>query len=283
MNYYDDERPQPHKPSFVESHYLTIAFSVTIILFLVFSSFTIVGAGHRGVKVTLGAVDMIPLNEGLHLKWFFQNVIDVDVRTVKFIQENADSSSKDLQVVLTDVALNYHVNPDQASILYQEIGMDFESRIIIPAIQDSLKSVMAQFSAAELINDRPAVKLELERMLRERLTPFYISVDMVSFENFKLSDIFIAAAESKVTAEQKMLQAEMDLLRIEIEAKQAVAQGQAEATVFKLKTDSMSPELVEMERLKVELVKWTNWDGKLPLVMGDATPIVDMRTIAAIV
>lgn len=276
--------PNPINPSFIAKNPITSAIVAIIVLLLLFSSFTIVGAGHRGVKTTMGKVDMIPLSEGIHFKMFYQTVRDIDVRTVKFVQENADSSSKDLQVVLTDIALNYHVNPDQSAKLFQEIGMDFESRIIAPAIQDSLKAVTAQFSAGELINDRPSVKYNLEEMLSERLAPFYITVDMVSFENFKLSDSFIEAAESKVTAEQKMLQAEMDLQRIEIEAKQAVAQGEAEATVFKLKTQSMSPELVEMERLKVELVKWTNWDGVLPVIMGgEVTPIVDMRNVAAIV
>lgn len=275
--------PNPPTQSFAVRNPITTGLVAVVVLILLFSSFTIVGAGHRGVKTTLGAVDPVPLDEGLHLKWFFQAVRDVDVRTVKLSQP-ADSSSSDLQGVKTVVALNYHVTPSQAAILFQEIGMDYESRIIIPAIQDSLKSVTARYSAEKLITERPDVKSDLEVLIRDRLAVFYITVDTVNFEDFKFSDVFNNAIEAKVTAEQQMLKAEMDLQRIEIEAQQAVALGEAEATVFRLKSQSMSPELVEMERLKVELVKWQKWSGVLPTVMGgNVAPIVDMRSVAAIV
>lgn len=275
--------PNPIKPSFIAKNPITSAIIGIVFFLLLFSSFTVVGAGHRGVKTTMGAVDMVPLDEGLHFKMFFQSVRDMDVRTTKLSQP-ASAVSSDLQETQTIVSLNYHVNPDQAAMLFQEIGMDYESRIVIPSVQDGIKSITAQFSAEDLINERPVAKQRLEELLRERLAPFYISVDAVNLEDFDFSEVYKDAVEMKVTAEQEMKKAEMDLLRIEIEAKQAIAQGEAEAQVFKLKSQSMSPELVEMERLKIEEIKWSNWNGQLPAVMGgDATPIVDMRNIGALV
>ena len=50
----------------------------------------------------------------------------------------------------TQVALNYHLNPDRAQIVYQRLGFDYENRVITPAIQESVKQVTARFNAEEL-------------------------------------------------------------------------------------------------------------------------------------
>jgi regulator of protease activity HflC (stomatin/prohibitin superfamily) len=233
--------------------------------------------------MTWGKPSMDAVGEGLHFKMpIMQTIVKIDVKTTK-LEELGDSASRDLQDVQTTIALNYHLSPSEAPSLYQEIGLAYEERIIKPAIQEGLKSVTAKFTAEELITRRSEVRTEMRDQLRERLARSYILVDDFNIVNFEFSQSFNDAIEAKVTAEQLMLKADMDLQRIKIEAEQAVAQGEAEATVFKLKTQSMTAELVEMERLKIEQIKWNNWDGKLPVVYGsDAAPIMDMRQTAAV-
>ena len=69
----------------------------------------------------------------------------MEVRTQKIV-ESATSASKDLQDVTTQVALNYHIDPDQAQVLYQRLGLDY-ARVVYPAIQESVKQVTARFNA----------------------------------------------------------------------------------------------------------------------------------------
>src|ERR687897_2419904 len=110
-----------------------------IMLVVVLSaSVKIVEAGHRGVLLNFGAVDTsASLNEGIHFVVPFRdNVIQLEVRTQKIV-ENAASASRDLQDVSTQVALNYHINPDTAQVLFQQLGLDYANRVIAPAIQES--------------------------------------------------------------------------------------------------------------------------------------------------
>jgi len=86
--------------------------------------------------------------------------------------------------------------------LLQEIGPNFEFRIVEPAIQESLKAVTARFTAEELIQKRPEVKVDLHEMLDARLKDKYITVDAVSITAFDFSSEFNAAIESKQKAEQ---------------------------------------------------------------------------------
>ena len=110
------------------------------------ASVKIVDAGHRGVLLHWDAVDLTvpPLEEGLHFVTPFQDdVVNIEVRTLKYASE-ARSASQDLQTVETTVTVNYHPNKEQIHRLYKDLGLDYESRVIQPAIEETVKQVTAK-------------------------------------------------------------------------------------------------------------------------------------------
>ena len=120
---------------------LVIAAVLLVLLF--FRPWVQIGAGERGVVLNFGAVKGTVLNEGLHLKVpIMQTIIPVDVKVQKS-ESNAAAASADLQDVSSTVALNYHIIPDKANIVYQSIGLSFKERIIDPAVQEVVKAVTA--------------------------------------------------------------------------------------------------------------------------------------------
>jgi regulator of protease activity HflC (stomatin/prohibitin superfamily) len=245
-----------------------------LILFAVTSlaPFVLIGAGERGVVLRLGAVEDRIMDEGFHFRIpLVENVVKVDVKTQK-TEVDAPSFSKDLQNVDTRIALNFHVDPKHANKLWQEIGRDYESRIIAPSIQESVKATTAQFTAAELVAERPRVKDEIKRMLEERLGPRYVVVDDFSIVNFAFSDSFEKAIEEKQVAQQNALKAENDLKRIQVEAEQRIAQAKAEAEAIKIQTEALQQ---NQNLIRLEAVK--RWNGVLPqYVMGNTIPFVDV-------
>src|SRR4029078_1450915 len=102
-------------------------------------SVVIVEAGHRGVVLYVGAVENRVLGEGVHfIIPFAEQVIQLEVRTLKF-EANATAASNDLQEVATVIALNYHIDPSKANIIYQHLGADYADRLIAPTIQQLVK------------------------------------------------------------------------------------------------------------------------------------------------
>ena len=190
------------------------------------ASIKIVEAGNRGVLLNFGAVDTsVSLGEGIHFVVPFRdNIIPIEVRTQKIV-ENAASASRDLQDVSTQVALNYHVNPDTAQVLYKQLGFDYANRVIAPAIQESVKQVTARFNAENLITNRETVKSEIENQIKQRLASYNVEVETISITEFQFSEQFRRAVESKVEAEQRALQANNELRRIEIEAAASRSKG----------------------------------------------------------
>ncbi|MBX7149125.1 prohibitin family protein [bacterium] len=252
----------------------TIIFAIIILIAIFsFSPFSLVGPGERGVVVRLGAVQDKVLGEGLHFKVPMMEKIEIiDVKTQK-VEVDAPSFSKDLQNVDTRIALNYHLDPATVQRLLQEIGSDYEFRVIAPAIQESVKSATAQFTAAELVSERPKVKDAITKALTERLHPRHILVDDFSIVNFDFSDAYEHAVEEKQVAQQNALKAENDLRRITIEADQRVAQAKGEAEAIRIQSAALKE---NQDLIKLEAVK--KWNGELPnyMLSGGTLPFLDL-------
>ena len=267
-----------------------------ILVVVLAASVKIVEAGHRGVLLKFGAVyTSASLNEGIHFVVPFRdNIVPLEVRTQK-IEENAASASGDLQDVSTQVALNYHVDPNTAPTLFQQLGFDYASRVVSPAIQESVKQVTARYNAENLITNRETVKAEIETQIEQRLGPYGIDVETISITEFQFSEQFRRAVEAKVEAEQRALQATNDLRRIEIEAQQAEAraigeqqsniaraEGVRQAAVLQAQGEAEAIQIVEAQLREnpryLEWLKTQRWDGVLPLVTGGAgaTPFIEI-------
>ena len=249
------------------------------------ASVQIVESGNRGVLLHWSAVDITspPLDEGLHFVTPFQDsVVNIEVRTMKFV-ESTSSASKDLQTVSTEVTVNYRPSPNSVHTLYKEIGLDYENRVIQPAVEEVVKQVTAQYNAAELITKRPQVKSDIESEITTRLNVYNIITDVISITDFQFSTLFAQAIESKVEAEQKAQKAENDLIRIEVEARQleAQAEGLAAANIAEARGEAEAIAIINHALSAnpnyLEWLKTQAWDGKLPLVVGEGgTPFISI-------
>ena len=257
-----------------------IIIGAVLLVFLFFRPWVQVGAGERGVVLNFGAVQDKVLNEGLHFRVpIMQKVAIMDVKVQKAVTD-AVSGSADLQDVTSSVALNYHVVPDKANVVYQTIGVEFKERIIDPAIQEVMKAVSARYTAEELITKRPAVSEAMRTALAERLMPHNIAVDAVSIVAFSFSKIFTEAIESKQTAEQLALKAKRDLDRIRIEAEQKITAAKAEAESLRLQRANISADLIELRKIEANLKAIEKWNGILPQVTGGgAVPFIGIGEI----
>ncbi|MBM4301554.1 MAG: prohibitin family protein [Deltaproteobacteria bacterium] len=239
--------------------------------FLLLHPWVQVGAGERGIVLNFGAVQDNVLGEGLHFRIpVMQLVALMDVKVQKSLT-NAAASSSDLQEVSSEVAVNYHIMPDKANVVYQTIGIAFKERIIDPAVQEMVKAVTARYTAEELITKRPAVSEEMRATLSERLRIYNIHVDAFSIVGFSFSKIFMEAIESKQTAEQLALKAKRDLDRIKIEAEQKITAAQAEAESLRLQRANISIDLIELRKVEANLRAIDKWNGILPQVTGSGT------------
>jgi len=267
---------------------ILVAILLLIVIGVVASaSVKIVDAGNRGVLLHWNAVDLTapPLDEGIHFLVPFQDdIVQMEVRTLKY-DKDTRSASKDLQSVETTVTVNYHPDKERVHVLFKEIGLDYENRVIQPAIEETVKQVTANYNAEELITKRPLVKSDIETAIRDRLNQFDIVTEVISITDFEFSVLFNKAIESKVEAEQNALRAENDLRRIQVEAQQheATAEGLAAANIAEARGEAEAIAIINKALAEnpnyFEWLKIQAWDGKLPLVVGESgTPFIQIPT-----
>jgi regulator of protease activity HflC (stomatin/prohibitin superfamily) len=142
------------------------------------------------------------LKEGLYFKWpLIETVKKMDVKIQKY-EVDSSAASSDLQTVSSKVALNFHVDPNMVTSIYNNIGTDYQDRIIVPAVQESVKAATAKFTASELITKREEVRDAIKTILANKIGGDGIIIDELNITDFDFSDSFNSAIEAKVTAEQ---------------------------------------------------------------------------------
>lgn len=245
-----------------------------IVSILLLGTIVIVPAGYTGVLLEFGAVKD-ELNAGLHIVVPMMNSVKkMSVQTLKYEAESS-SASKDLQIVTTSVALNYHIDKSRVGEIYKNIGIAYEDRIIQPAIQESVKSSTAKYTAEELITQRSVVKQAIEDAISSRIAEYGLVSETVSITNFDFSAEFNNAIEQKVTAQQLKLKAEYDLERIAVEAEQTITRATAEAESIRIQGEQLklTPEVLQLRAIE-------KWDGIMPTVLGSGfTPLIDVNHI----
>lgn len=239
----------------------------------IFKPFTIIKAGDRGVIMRFGKVQEAILDEGLH------PIIPV-VNTVKSltvrVQKNdidAEASSKDLQDIKTQVALNWHIDPLKVNRVFQRVGDEDQIvfRIITPAVAEIVKAATAQKNAEEIITKRKEIKQQIDEELKERLDDYGILVDDVSLVNVSFSPEFARAIEAKQIAEQQAKQADFEALKAEKTAQAEINRAKGQAEAQRLQKLTLTPALLQKEAIN-------KWDGKFPTVMGGngALPFINI-------
>jgi prohibitin 1 len=241
--------------------------ALLVLITIIVTPFVIVNPGERGVLMQFGRVQETILQEGIHIIIPLVNTVKkISVRIQK--QEiSAEASSKDLQDVFTDVALNWHIIPEETNIIFQEIGdeKDVIEKIIDPAVEEVLKAVIAKYTAEEIVTKRGEVKSGVDDELTTRLHDYHIAVNDISLVHVNFSDRFSEAVESKQIAEQDAKRADFIALKAAKQAEAKVNLAKGEAEINRLLHDSLTPEILERQAIQ-------KWDGKLPLIMTKDTP-----------
>ena len=252
---------------------ITVAIIAALIILL--NSITIIDAGHTGVINTLGQVSENVLQEGIHMKIpFVQRIVKMDNRIVK-LEVETEAFSKDLQTVTTVLAINYRVSKDKSYAIYKNVGSDYETILVTPAVNEVLKAITAQYTAEESVTNRSLISQGLIEQLNEKLNKNGIYVEDVNIINFDFSDAYVSAIEEKQVAEQRLLKAktekEESIVKAEAEAETVRIQAEAQAKANQILNKSINANLIEYEKIQ-------KWNGELPKVT-DGSAIINFSDL----
>lgn len=240
---------------------IVLGFIALISLGAVWGSFYTLKDTEKALVMTFGKVTDVT-SSGLNFKIpFTQSIQVVDITQKTDKAENLSAVSADQQKVTTTIAVNYRWDEHKLPEIYQEIKLDID-RVLGQRVSEAVKSTTAKYTAYDLISKREVVREEIENKLRTELKRYNIILDAMQIVDFRFSKEYEDAIEAKMTADQVAKKAEMDLKRIEVEAKQRITTAQAEAEAIRIQAEAVKSQGgAEYVRLK-EIEKW---NGSIPL------------------
>lgn len=190
---------------------------------------------------------------------FIEKIVKIDCRTQK-MEYVMEASSKDLQKISNiKIAVNYGVDKQKANVLYREIGKDFSSIIIEPAIYETMKSAIANYTAEELVTKRQEVSTLAQETLTNKLNDKGINVTSLSIIDLSFSEEFDQAIEKKQIVEQQTQQAQYELEKAKIENEKKIENARAEAEVMRQQNQEITDKTLQLKRLEVQqklIEKW---------------------------
>jgi len=209
-----------------------IAVPLAIGVALLQSSLYDVPGGFRAVMFDrFSGVKEQATGEGTHfLVPWLQRAILYDCR-IKPRNITTTTGSKDLQMVSITLRVLSRPDTDHLSKIYQGLGLDYDERVLPSVGNEVLKSIVAQFDAAELITQREVVSSRIREDLLSRAGEFNIKLEDVSITHLTFGKEFTQAVEAKQIAQQDAERAKFIVEKAEQERQAAVirAEGEAEA------------------------------------------------------
>ncbi|EAS30264.3 prohibitin-1 [Coccidioides immitis RS] len=212
--------------TFVYKYAIPIAFGAS---FVQASMYDVKGGTRAVIFDRLSGVQDKVVNEGTHflVPWLQKSII-YDVRT-KPRNISTTTGSKDLQMVSLTLRVLHRPEVQKLPKIYQSLGQDYDERVLPSIGNEVLKSIVAQFDAAELITQREAVSNRIRTDLMRRAQEFNIALEDVSITHMTFGKEFTRAVEQKQIAQQDAERARFIVEKAEQERQANVIRAEGEA------------------------------------------------------
>lgn len=224
--------------------------------------------------------------------------------------ESFNIPTSDGKTVKVNLEFSYRFDAEKVTDTFIQFkgrsGEEVKNTFIKPKIIAWTQEVSATYPVTDIFGDkRTEINAELDKYLKEKFAPYGIIIDTVNFTDISVDDETAAAIQKKVTAQQELelanieaetakIQAnkdkevaliaaekEKEMASIEAERKKIAAEGEAEALRIKAQAEAEANRMIS-ESLTADLIeqqKIEKWNGDVPMVQGNSTPIVDVSGI----
>jgi len=242
-----------------------IAGIIVIILGLLSSSVKIIERGEVGVQVLFGKVQDDVLESGLH---FINPAVVVDtlsIQTQTYTMSARETegqvkgddavrvlSSDGLEVAI-DLSILYKVDPKKAPFILQNIGPNYEDKIVRPNTRTAIYNNAVIYQAVDLYSTKRG---EFQARISKSITDVFakngLLVQQILVRNISLPTSVKASIESKINAEQDAQKMQFVLQKERQEADRKRVEAQGIADYQKILSTGLSDKQLQYETIKAQ-------------------------------
>lgn len=242
------------------------AIIVGVAVAVLSSAFVVVPAGNVGVVFNVfSGIQNRAFRPGVHFVLpFVQQVTLLNTReqAINFGDSDAiNALSKEGLQIVTDATIRFKIAPGEAPLIYETLGVDYESTLIRPIVRSVIRDAVASYNAAELIStQRTEVQQQIVDELAANLAENNIVLENALLRDIRIPELITRAIEEKQAAEQQVqveanrreqsrIAAERAVIEAQGQRDSAIARAEGEAQALTLRGEAIrnNPEIIQLE------------------------------------
>lgn len=290
----------------------SIVTGVLIVLIIVcgFACTERVPAGYVGVVYNMsGGVTGETLSQGWHIVAPTKNVtlysigieqsyLTSDSKGDSKEDESFSTPTADGKSLTVDLEFSYKYDVNRVTDVFTQFkgasGKEVKDIFIKPKMIAWTQEVTAKYPVTDVFGDkRQELNEALDTYLKEKFDKYGIVIDTVNFTNISTDPETQEAIQKKVNAQQELelariqkqtaqveAEKEKDVAQINAEKAKIEAQGKADAELIKANAEAEANKKIaeSLTDKLIEKSKYDKWNGELPYIEGNATPIVSINS-----
>ncbi len=257
---------------------LALLIGVVVVL-LIANPFTVIPAGHVGVKDFFGTVSASELHAGIGMIIPFTKVVKMSLQTLE-LKETAEVPSKEGLIMDLEVSVLFRIDPEKADEIYRKVGKEFQSIIVEPQVRSAIREITASYEAKALYSaEREKIALEIFNLARKSTEARGIMVEQVLLRKIGLPKLVADAIQEKLRSEQQAEQMKFVLQKEQQEAERKRIEAQGISDFQRIVIQGISPQLLEWKGIEAteklaaspnaKIVIIGNTKSGLPVILGN--------------
>ena len=238
---------------------------VLVVAGILLSSFKIIEPGKVGVQTLLGKVQENVLESGPHL---INPAVEVTTFTIQTQNYTMSAKSGEGQVegddairvlssdgleVTIDLSVLYTVNPAKAPYILQNIGEDYQDKIVRPITRTAIRDNAVNYQAVDLYSTkRQEFQFKINKTISDNFAKNGLEVQQILVRNISLPASVRASIESKIQAEQDAQKMQFVLQKERQEADRKRVEAQGIADYQKILSTGLSDKQLQYETIKAQ-------------------------------
>ncbi|HVW96105.1 MAG TPA: prohibitin family protein [Mucilaginibacter sp.] len=254
---------------------------LVIIIGALLSSVKIIDPGKVGVQTLFGKVQNGVLESGLHIINPFVDITNFSIQTENYTMSAKTSegqvegddairvlSSDGLEVTI-DLSVLYKVNPVKAPFIYQNIGVNYEDKIVRPVTRTAIRDNAVNYVAVDLYSTkREEFQYKINKTITDNFAKNGLLVQQVLVRNISLPATVRASIESKIQAEQDAQKMQFVLQKERQEADRKRVEAQGIADYQKIISTNLTDKQLQYESIKAQRDIATSANAKVIIIGG---------------
>ncbi|MFN8281073.1 MAG: prohibitin family protein [Saprospiraceae bacterium] len=244
-------------------------------------------AGYIGVKSLFGKVQPDVLYPGLHVLNPLLKIYEIESRVQNYTmsgvhdegQKSGDDAiralTKDGLEVIIDLTVLYRVNPESAPKLINELGIDYQDKIVRPITRTRIRDNGVYYEAVDLYSHK---REEFQNNINKSIDIDFknrgLVLEQILIRNISLPLNVKSAIEEKIKAEQESQKMQFILQKEKQEADRKRIEAQGIADYQKIINTGLTDKQLEYERIKALKELSLSQNAKVVITQGKNTPFI---------